>query len=179
MGRKVKNFLFQKKHNANKANIVHIYSAHWYMMNGALAFAATTIPPPHNANQANIVHYTQRTGIWKQAAADRRTIRVFAWCHCGIAFYYHTCACVFGWERHARAFIRLPRCLPPPPHTMPYTFVSVCVARQPASRLHEHTFTHTSIIILAALCMSVVVRVLYGGCIMMWANWTINYKSHM
>src|SRR5699024_12668969 len=55
-GPKDKKFSILKKHNANKANIVHIYSAHWYMLNGALAVAATTIPPPHNANHANIVH---------------------------------------------------------------------------------------------------------------------------
>src|SRR5699024_6035925 len=95
-GPKDKKFSILKKHNANKANIVHIYSAHWYMMNGALAFAATTIPPPHNANKANIVHIYSAHWYMKTAAADRRTIRVFAWCHCGIAFYYHTCACVCG-----------------------------------------------------------------------------------
>lgn len=153
-------------------------------MNGALAFAATTIPPPHNANQANIVHYTQRTGIWKQR---RPTAAPYACSHGAIVVSRSTtsCECVCSVENGTRAHSYGRRVACHHHHhrriPIPYTFVSVCVAKQPDSQpacfTNIPSRTQVSLYLLPCVCLWLCVY--YTGGALWCEPTTINYMSHV
>ena len=164
-GSKGKKFSILKKHNANKANIVHIYSAHWYMMNGALAFAATTIPPPHNANHANIVHiysahWYMKTGGGRPPHHTRVRMVHPLWYRVLLPLL---CVCVR--LRTARARIHTAAALPAATTTTAaYDTVHVCKclcgqpASQPASRtyLHAHKYHYTCCPVYVCGCACII-----------------------